>query len=107
MILNEENIPPIPSHILKHHSVVILGMDVVKINGTPFLRTTSRVVKQGMCTELPDTKTTSIVAALKIVINTYKSRGFSILAITNNYAFEAMKEDEQFMKTVERLNTTF
>ena len=52
VILSEENISPIPPHILLHYPVVILNIDVVKVNGIPFLSTISRVIKLGTCTEL-------------------------------------------------------
>ena len=74
IILSEESISPIPPHILLHHSVVILGMDAVKINGIPFLSTISRVIKLGTCTELSNKKLPTIVAELLIVIDTYTSR---------------------------------
>ena len=104
--LNEEIISPIPPHVLENHPVVILGMAVVKINGISFLATISRVIKLGLATELPNTKVLSIVSAQLVIVNTYTTRGFKILAIVADYAFEAIRQDEAFMKTSITINTT-
>ena len=104
--LNEECISPIPPQILINHPVVILGMDIVKVNGIPFLTTISRVIKLGTATELPDTKAPTIVKALLVIVNMYLARGFRILAIAADYAFEAIRHDEDFAKTNITLNTT-
>ena len=56
VILFKDTISSILLHILQHHPVVIISMDVVKINGIPFLSTISRIEKLGTCTELLNTK---------------------------------------------------
>ena len=91
--LNDQTIASIPPHILQHHPVVVISIDVVRINGIPFLSTISIIIKLGTCTELLDTKTETIVPALLVVIDTYISRGFGILAIAVDYDFEAMRTD--------------
>ena len=105
VILNEEIISSIPPHILQHHPVVIIGMYVVKINGIPFLSTVFRVVKLGTCTELLNTKIETIVAVLLVIVDTYMSRGFGILVIAADYAFEAVRTNEDFMATSITFNT--
>ena len=106
VLLSEETIPSIPPYILSHHSTVIIYIDVVQVNGIPFLSTVSKAVKLGTCTELSNTKVPMIVAALLVVVDTYKSRGFTILAIAADYAFEAIRINEGFMATGINLNTT-
>ena len=106
VLLSKETITTIPPIILSLHNAIILGMDVVKVNGVPFLSTISRVVKVGSATELPNCKTESIVSALLVIIDTYIARGFSIVAIAADYAFEAIRENEDFMATSIVLNTT-
>ena len=81
-------------------------MDVVTVNGIPFLATISRVIKLGSATELSNTKIATIDQALLVVINTYTRRGFKVLAIAADYAFEPMRQNEDFMKTGTILNTT-
>ena len=60
-----------PPHILTNHPDVIIGIDVVNINGIPFLATISRVIKLGSATELINTKVGSIVKVLLVIINVY------------------------------------
>ena len=69
-------------------------MDVVKINGIPFLGTISRIIKLGSATELPNTKIDTIVSALVVVIDQYKSRGFVVAAVASDYAFEPMRHND-------------
>ena len=106
VLLSEETITTIPPIILSHHNAITLGVDVVKINGIPFLSTISRVVKLGSATELPNCKVESIVSALLVIIDTYIARGFSVIAVAADYAFEAIRENEDFMATTITLNTT-
>ena len=96
--LNEESIASIPPRILSSHPVVILGMDVVKVNGIPFLATISRVIKLGSATKLPDMKVGSIVSSIITIVNVYVARGFRILSVAADYAFEAIRHDEDFVK---------
>ena len=56
VILGEETITSLPPHILTNYSTVILGMNVVKVNGIPFLTIISRVIKPESATELQNTK---------------------------------------------------
>ena len=87
VILNENTIMPLPCQISINHSTVILGMDVVKVNGIPFLTTISRIIKLGSATELPNTKIATIVKALLVVTKICIRRGFKIIAIAADYAF--------------------
>ena len=104
--LSEDDITPIPPHILINHRSIILGMDVVKVNGIPFLATISRVIKLGSVTELLNTKKPFIVSALLVIVNIYTARGFKILAIAVDYAFDATRQNEDFMLTKITLNIT-
>ena len=47
--VNVENITPIPTIILQRHSNVVLGMDIVKINGVRLFATYSRTIKSSPC----------------------------------------------------------
>ena len=106
VILNENTITPLPQQILINHPTVILGMDVVKVNDVPFSATISRTIKLGSATELQDTKIKTIVTALLVIIRIYTQRGFKVIAIAADYAFEAMRQNEDFMDTQIELNTT-
>ena len=78
----------------------------MKVNGTPLLSTMSRAIKLGTSTELSKTKVQEILSALIVVIDINKARGFRILAITADCAFEAIRENEDFIETRIMLNTT-
>ena len=80
-------------------------MGVVKVNTIPFLATTSKVMKLGSATELINTKKI-IVSALLVLVDIYTTRGFKILVIVADYEFEAMQQDEDFIRTEITLNTT-
>ena len=97
---------PIPPHILQNHPVVIIRIDVEKVNGVPFLATYSRVIKMGSATELPSTKAKPIVAALLVIIKYYIVRGFRVGAIAADYAFEAIRHNEDFANAEVPLNAT-
>ena len=88
------------------HRSIVLGIDVVKINGIPFLSTISRAIKPSSATELPNCKTDSIMAALPVIVDMYKSREFTILAIVTDYAFEAIRNNKEFIAMGITLNTT-
>ena len=51
--LGIETITPIPPDIINNHGNIIMGMNIMKVNGVPFLNTVSRVIQLGSCTELP------------------------------------------------------
>ena len=65
-------------------------MDVVKVNGIPFLVTISRVVKLGLAAELINTKMLTIVSALLIIMGQYKAREFNTSEIAADYAYKPM-----------------
>ena len=69
VVLNEATTTPIPPHIINNNPSIILGMDVVKVNGIPFLVTISRVIKLGSATELVNTKIPTIVSALLVIMD--------------------------------------
>ena len=106
MVLNEATITPIPPHIINNNPSIVLGINAVKVNGIPFLVTISRVIKLGSATELVDTKIPTIVSALLVIMDQYKVRGFNVLAIAADYAFEPIRQNEALIDTGAILNTT-
>ena len=63
-------------------------------------------MKLGTATELTNTKVSTLVAALLVMVDTYKCRGFTIPAIAVDYAFEAIRKNEDYMRTSIVINTT-
>ena len=104
--LQSSTILPLPPSILKNHNPVVLGMDVMKINGVPFLTVISRIIRFGNVTELKDTKTPTIVAALVVIINMYRARGFTVLSIAADNAFRPLAEHPDYMDLRVKLNIT-
>ena len=77
--------------MLNNHHTIIHVIDVVHVYGIPFLTTIFRVVKLGSETKLSNTKDETIVKALLVIINTYEARGFRVLLVAVDYAFEAIR----------------
>ena len=94
VVLNEATVTPISHHILNNNPSIVLGMDVVKVNGVLFLVTTSRIIKLGSTTELKGTKIATIVSALLVIMDQYNTRDFNILAIAADHTFESMRQNE-------------
>ena len=88
------HIPPI---ILSRHKNVILGMDVVTVNGVRFFDTYSRDIKFSTVSEIEDAKIPTLVKLLKYIKCIYAARGFNIVSIAADNAFEPMKTDPDFV----------
>ena len=61
---------------------------MVNVNCIPFLVTIPKVIRLGSETELPNINVVLVVSALLVFIDTYLVRGFKILSIVADYAFE-------------------
>ena len=54
VIVDDVTITPIPPYILDNHGSVTIGMDVMKVNKTPFLGFIGRIIRFGTGSELVD-----------------------------------------------------
>ena len=54
VVINNEMIHPVPHDIMKLHSNITIGMDVMKVNGVPLLVTISTVLHYAALFELKD-----------------------------------------------------
>ena len=68
----------LPTDILEIHGDVTLAVDIMYINEIPFMMTTSRAIHFGMAELIKNEKISTIMIALKQVIEAYKARGFHI-----------------------------
>ena len=68
-------ITPLPLNIYENYKSVTLGMDVMNVNGMPFLVIYGRVVKFGTSSELVNIEKPSIVSAIILVFKIYATRG--------------------------------
>ena len=92
--LNTEVITIIPPEILANHAEVIIGMDIIFVNGIPFLTTVSRVIRFGSSTEMPIATMDNVVIALKVVYAKYKVREFTIVAGSADNGFAALEKNQ-------------
>ena len=104
--LNIESIKPIPREILDNHKDITMGMDIMFINGIPFLTTISCTVVFGTTTEIEGANMGNVVTVLKNICATYKSRGFRVIAIAADNGFKALKTNPEFIKLQIILNIT-
>ena len=65
-----------------------MRMDVVKVNGLPFLVTYSRVLKFGTAMELVNTKMGSIVSDIALMFRVYGTRYFKVSVIAADNALQ-------------------
>ena len=88
--INVEHITIIPPYILENHANIVICVDVMKVNKVPFLVTIGAVVKFGSASELRNMKTSTIAAALIVVLEIYHNRGFRIICIACDNAFDPL-----------------
>eukprot|EP00536_Pseudo-nitzschia_multiseries_P011782 jgi/Psemu1/29985/gm1.29985_g len=86
----EPNISPIPQHIRDHYMEITMGIDIMYINGVPFLTTTSRHVHYGTSEPVQSTKTNDILPVIHDIINFYKKRSFQITTILADEQFKPL-----------------
>ena len=94
VVLDREIIMSIPPEILQNNGDIVLVMDAVKVNKVPFLTSLSRVVRFGTITEMWNLKITSIVTIVIRIVGIYRARGFKVIAIAADGAFEPMKQND-------------
>ena len=97
VVINDETIHPVPIKIMKIHGEVAIGMDIMKINGVPFLATISTVLHFDALYELKDMRIDATAKAIIKMLNIYKARGFKIVGIVADNSFKALETNEEFM----------
>lgn len=73
--LNIEIIMPIPPEILSAHGTIIISVDIMKVNGVPFLTSISRVVNFGLATEIPSADMDNVMVVLTVIFREIQSKG--------------------------------
>ena len=81
-------------------------MDIMCVNGVPFLTTISRVIRFGSATEMSGATMNNVVNALKVINTKYRSRGFRIIAATADNGFSALENNPDFLEFNITLNLT-
>lgn len=83
----------VPPEILERHRTVTLCIDLMFVNGTPYLVTTSRNIRLGTVEVLKNRNKKTIFAALKKAVDLYKKRGFKIVSVMADNEFEPLRAD--------------
>ena len=71
----------IPLAIMQQYRDVTLSIDVMKVNGIPFLNTISKHIKVGSDGKLDDLNNSTIIKHLRVIFGVYIVRGFYITII--------------------------
>jgi len=74
--------------MLEQHGNVTLAVDIMYINKIPFVMTTSRAIHFGTAELIKNQKISTIMIAIKQVIEAYEARGFRIRHILADGQFE-------------------
>jgi len=94
VIINTYN--ELPTGMLDKHGNITLAVDVMYINDIPFVMTTSRAIHFGTAELIKNEKISTIMIAIKQLIEAYEARGFRIRHILADGQFEhARKHIEQ------------
>ena len=101
-----ETITLLPLTILQRHTHIVLGMDVVKINGIFFFAKYSYIIKFSTDSELQDTKILTLVKILTTIKAIYSVWGFKIIVVAADNTFAPMNQDPTFIKLQMALNVT-
>ena len=86
------DVVPVPPHILQFHSNITLCVDILFVQGTPFLTTISERICFRTVEELGARNYKCILNALQKVINVYDSRELHIQHIKGDSEFECIRD---------------
>ena len=87
-----------PPEILDKHKNIVMGIDIMFINGIPFQISISRIITFGSATEMEGTNMDNVTSVLKTIVATYESLGFNVLAIAVDGGFQALKTHTEFLE---------
>jgi len=106
VIINTYN--ELPAEMLEKYGDITLAVDIMYINEIPFVMMTSRAKHFGTAELIKNEKISTIMIALKQVIEAYKARGFQIgHIIADGQCEHAQKHIEQvgiMLKSPVRMN---
>jgi len=82
----------IPQEIMGKHGEVILAIDIMFINKTPFVMTTSHNIHFSTVELVKDMKSNTLITSIEQVIQVYQTRGFKIQAILADRQFQHIQQ---------------
>lgn len=89
---DDMNITGVLPAILATHVKVTLSVDLMHVNGLPFLVTISKNIKFGTVSHLRNKQPNTIVEALTRVCNLYHSRHFQVVLVKADHEFESCRQ---------------
>eukprot|EP00536_Pseudo-nitzschia_multiseries_P012906 jgi/Psemu1/33464/gm1.33464_g len=87
----EPEIVPMPKHIREQYMAITLAIDVMYINGIPFLNSISQNIHYGTCLPLPKMKLKDISEALQHIVGYYVKRNFKVIMILADGQFKGLQ----------------
>jgi 5,10-methylenetetrahydrofolate reductase len=82
---------PILTDMFTKYRIVSIALEIMYVNNIPFLVSISRHLRFGTTDGLKDLKNTTIINAIKQILNIYKERDFKVSLILAERQFESIK----------------
>ena len=89
--VDAETIHLVPSNITANHNRVYIGIDIIMVNGLPFIVSIGTVLHCAMVTGLKDMKIYTLISEIEEIVTTYRSKGFNTKGMTTDNGFEPLK----------------
>jgi len=80
----------LPNELLTEHGNVTIAIDIMYINGIPFMMTTSQAIHFGTAEMIKNEMKWTIIKSIQQIIDTYHGRGFKIKHILGDRQFECI-----------------
>jgi len=94
----------LPTQIIQRHGNVTIEVDIMYVNGIPFVVTTSRSIHFCMAEMIKNEKSMTIAMAIKQVLKIYHRHGFKVQFLLGDGQFEHIKK--YFVDTDLTINIT-
>ena len=83
----------LPTHILENHKDVTLFVDILYVQGIPFVHTISKKLKLRTTAMIPRRNKTQLVNAVNKAVKVYTDRGFTVTDIHADLEFDCIRDD--------------
>jgi hypothetical protein len=84
---------PVPRQVMNHYNQLIISMDIMHVNGVPFLTTICKHIHYGTATPIPDMSAETMLGSIMALDKFYKKRGFKIDLILADKQFECLDNE--------------
>ena len=90
--MTEDTIFPVPSSVLENYKNIHLDIDLLFVNEVAFFLATSRDVGFIHCKAVLSKHDKRVANALQETAKEYEQRGFKVISVSGDLAFEPMKQ---------------